>query len=103
VTVTLNYSRVHRVFIDVAKVWPSLEAFDVRLLVALYEVGGSAREVDLRDDMQVPVEAIQRSTRKLRASGYVERHGNAPSPITARLLLGQVVAEQALAAIRGEA
>jgi len=103
-TVTLDYSRVHRAFIDVAKVWPDLEAFDVRLLVALHEAGGSAKEVDLRDEMQVFVEAVQRSARKLRAGGYISRLGTAPSPVTARLLKpGVVVAEQALAAIRGEA
>ncbi len=103
-TVTLDYSRVHRAFIDVAKAWPGVEAFEVRLLVALHEAGGTAKEVDLRDEMAVYVEAVQRSARKLRAAGYIARHGTVPSPVTARLLRpGRVVAEQALAAIRGDA
>lgn len=102
-SVTAAYAATHDAFTSVAE-FERLVAFDVRLLVAIADRGGSGRTDELQRDMLAHGSAIRRSSMTLRARGLVRATAcdGTPTPkrgVRARLTLterGEAVAGRAL-------
>lgn len=65
-SVTRAYSAAHQAFKLAAESQPGLTSFDVRVLVALYERGGTAGSFDLAGDLESEGTSVRRSSLVLR-------------------------------------
>lgn len=107
-SVTSEYARIHAAFIRVARD-RRLKAFDVRMLVAIHELGGEVSYEDLYVALACEPSHIRRSLTNLYALGYatgvgVDGKRRRPGTCTVVSLsnAGRRVAREALGLIHGQ-